>query len=309
MKRPLCDSPAGTAPAATGEAMRRVRRGRTTHARSRPGKTRASGRTWLLLLIVFLAPHGMAQTTALSGLPLQSLGDLQFVEWRPDRADARPRQLLLFVHGTPGSLAGFRSYLSDPELRERYHMIAVTRPGWVDVDGSKQPDLRLQASALEPLLRRDRSGSGAILFGHSYGGPVIARTAMDYPQLVAGLVFVASTGDPELSGPRWYNQFATVLPRFLLGADLSGANAEILPLRPQLEAMRPRWRALTMPTLIVQGERDRLVHPGNALFLQRMLVNAPVMLVQRADQGHFVLWEEQALIRDRLLGFFANPVP
>ena len=52
------------------------------------------------------------------------------------------------------------------------------------------PSLDAQAAALRPLLDMDRSGRGALLMGHSYGGPVIARTAMNYSGLVAGLIFV-----------------------------------------------------------------------------------------------------------------------
>lgn len=81
-------------------------------------------------------------------------------------------------------------------------MISVTRPGWRNDEDAKVPSLDAQAAALRPLLDMDRSGRGALLMGHSYGGPVIARTAMNYSNLIAGLIFVATTGDPQLSGPR-----------------------------------------------------------------------------------------------------------
>ena len=236
--------------------------------------------------------------------PIMRLGNLEYVEVNTPVLDVVPKQLIVFVHGTPGSLLAFLRYVNDPAMRENFHMISVTRPGWVDDSDEKISSLQAQAKALEPLLRMDRSGKGAILMGHSYGGPVIARTAMDYPELVSGLVFVATTGDPELSGPRWYNRFAVVLPRFLLGTSLKGANAEIMPLQPQLEAMLPRWQNLTMPVLIVQGDRDSLVNPGNANFMASMLVNSDVTYLHREGQGHFVLWEEADLIIDSLLKKF-----
>lgn len=263
-----------------------------------------------LLLTIFLSMSDVTYsqdypTQSVSGMgPVQSLANIQFVEVDTPSIDNTAKQLLIFVHGTPGSLTGFRAYLTDPLLQERFHKISVTRPGWVQPDDEKIPDLRKQALALEPLLRMDRSGKGAILMGHSYGGPVIARTAMDYPELVAGLVFVASTGDPDLSGPRWYNRFAVVLPKFILGAGLKGANAEILSLRPQLQEMLPRWQQLELPVLIVQGDRDQLVHPRNADFIDRALSNANVTYLKREGQGHFVLWEEADLIRDRILEKF-----
>lgn len=239
-----------------------------------------------------------------SGLAVQTLGNIQFVEVNTQESDGQAKPLLIFVHGTPGSFSAFAAYLNDPVMRNHFHMISVTRPGWIEAGDEKLPMLDDQARALLPLLQKAGTAEGAILMGHSYGGPVIARTAMNYPDLVAGLVFVATTADPELSGPRWYNRVAVVLPRFLLGASLKGANAEILPLRPQLEEMLPRWQELRLPVLIVQGDRDKLVNPRNADFMEKNLINSQVTYLKREGLGHFVLWEEADLIRDTMLEIF-----
>jgi pimeloyl-ACP methyl ester carboxylesterase len=236
--------------------------------------------------------------------PVYTLGAIQYVEANTPSPTGEPKQLMIFVHGTPGSLTAFSRYIYDPLMQQRFHMISVTRPGWINDNDDKVPLLKDQAAALLSLLQRDRSGKGAILMGHSYGGPVIAKTAMQYPDLVSGLVFVATTGDPDLSGPRWYNRFAVVLPRFLLGASLKGANAEIMPLQPQLKEMLPLWEELRMPVVIVQGDADFLVNPGNADFLRRSLSNSDVTYLYREGMGHFVLWQEADLIRDTLLEKF-----
>jgi pimeloyl-ACP methyl ester carboxylesterase len=258
------------------------------------------------ILLLLLPATGTAQPPS-SGpaiAPVKTLGPVQYVEINGPDQPGPAKQLIVFVHGTPGSLTTFNRYLNDPVMRENFHMISVTRPGWINDDDEKVPSLIDQSSALEPFLRMDRSGKGVILMAHSYGGPVIARTAMDYSELISGLVFVATTGDPSLSGPRWYNRFAVILPRFILGDSLKGANAEIMPLRPQLEEMRSGWQDLTMPVLIVQGDRDRLVNPDNALFMEAALVNSDVTYLHREGLGHFVLWEEAELIRDSLLSKF-----
>ena len=239
--------------------------------------------------------------------PILTLGDVEYIEVDTGFEDGKAKQLIVFVHGTPGSFTTFMHYMNDSLMQEHFHMISVTRPGWVERNAEKVPSLDEQAAALEPLLRMDRSGKGTILMGHSYGGPVIAKTAMEYSELVSGLVFVATTGDPELSGPRWYNRLAVVIPRFILGDGLKGANAEIMPLRPQLESILSGWEELEMPVLIVQGDRDRLVNPRNAEFMQRMLVNAEVTYMWREGQGHFVLWEEAELIVDALIEKFGGP--
>ena len=239
--------------------------------------------------------------------PILTLGDVEYIEVDTGFEDGKAKQLIVFVHGTPGSFTTFMHYMNDSLMQEHFHMISVTRPGWVERNAEKVPSLDEQAAALEPLLRMDRSGKGTILMGHSYGGPVIAKTAMEYSELVSGLVFVATTGDPELSGPRWYNRLAVVIPRFILGSGLKGANAEIMPLRPQLESILSGWEELEMPVLIVQGGRDRLVNPRNAEFMQRMLVNAEVTYMWREGQGHFVLWEEAGLIVDAIIEKFGGP--
>ena len=231
----------------------------------------------------------------------RSLGDIEYVEVAPPAGENR--QLLVFVHGTPGSLRAFRSYLTDPVLRERFHMISVTRAGWTADAESKEPSLEAQARALRPILEMDRSGRGAILMWHSYGGPVIARAAMDYAELVGGLVFVAATGDPKLSGPRWYNRLTYWWPEFILGDRLMGANEEIMAVRPQLEEMLPCWERLTMPALIVQGDEDSLVHPENADFLQERLANS--RLLPRPGGDHFILWGDMPVIRDAVVELFA----
>lgn len=263
---------------------------------------------WVIALSIpqFLIAQQDSAALATANAVVKTLGSIDYIEINTPSASARPKQLIIFVHGTPGSYTAFRSYLNDPVMQEKFHMISVTRPGWRNDEDAKIPSLDEQAAALRPLLDMDRSGKGALLMGHSYGGPVIAHTAMNYSALIAGLIFVATTGDPELSGPRWYNRFAVALPRFVLGASLKGANAEIMPLRPQLEAMLPRWQDLTMPVLIVQGDQDRLVHPGNALFMQRMLINSEVRYLHREGMGHFVLWEEAPLIRDNLIEIFSG---
>ncbi len=232
---------------------------------------------------------------------VRRLGDIEYIEVAPPVGEER--QLLVFVHGTPGSLRAFRTYLTDPLLRERFHMISVSRVGWTAGATNKEPSLEAQARALRPILEMDRSGRGAILMGHSYGGPVIARAAMDFTDLVGGLVFVATTGDPELSGPRWYNYISFWWPEFLLGDRLMGANDEIMAVREQLAEMLPRWKALTMPTLIVQGDDDNLVHPGNADFLHQQLVNSH--LLPRPGGDHFILWEDMPVIRDAIIDRFA----
>jgi len=47
-----------------------------------------------------------------------------------------------------------------------------------------EPSLEKQAALIADLVRPEVSQRPAILVGHSFGGPVIARIAIDYPSFV-----------------------------------------------------------------------------------------------------------------------------
>ncbi len=216
--------------------------------------------------------------------------------------------LVLFVHGSPGNWKAFEHLMSDPELGRAALMISVDRPGFGGSGfGAAEPSLEKQAACLRPLL--ERSGGGkAILVGHSLGGSLIARMAMDFPERVGGLVLVAPAIDPSLEELRWYNRLASLSPvRLLLPQSLDISNQEILPLRGELEKMLPLWDRITSDVIVIQGDKDNLVSPKNADFAARVLTNANVVLRRIPDGGHFVLWERPDLIRDAVLGLLKRP--
>ena len=227
---------------------------------------------------------------------------LHFVEVYKD-PDNNPKPLIIFVHGTPGGWSDQIAFITNEFLRDNFHMIAVDRLGHGRSGGKIEPSLQAQAAAFKPLMERDTTGQGAILVGHSLGGPIVARTAMDFPQLVSGLVFIASSGDPKRSR-RWYNLAGGIPPiRWLLSKQLARSNKEILPLKKELTAMLPLWETIRVPTTIIQGGKDTLVKPANAEFIQQALVNAQVKMIFDAEADHFLHWQQPQLLVDVLAEF------
>ena len=107
-------------------------------------------------------------------------------------------QMVLFVHGAPGSWDAFMKYLGDTALMRRAHLISVDRPGYGKSGlGQSVISIEEQSAMIAPILDANKSGKPAILVGHSYGGPVIARMAMDYPEKVGALILLAPAIDPE----------------------------------------------------------------------------------------------------------------
>jgi len=227
---------------------------------------------------------------------------LHFIEVYKDRHKG-PKPLVIFVHGTPGGWHNQASFLYNEFLREHFHMISMDRLGHGYSSGKIEPSLQAQAASFKALLDRDTTGNGAIMVGHSLGGPIVARTAMDYPEQVSGLIFIASSGDPKRS-LKWYNTVGGLLPiSWFVPKNLKRANREILPLKKQLKAMLPLWQNITVPTVIIQGGKDKLVNPKNADFLNKELVNANVKMVIESEGDHFLHWRKPVLVIEALAGF------
>lgn len=222
------------------------------------------------------------------------------------KAGNETHPLVLFVHGSPGSLSAFIDFLADSTLLDHFLLITTDRPGFGYSNfGNAEPSLASQAALLKPILEKYKNNKPVILVGHSLGGPVIARMAMDFPELVDGLVFVAASIDPNLEpNETWFRApLATPFLSWILPRSFRSSNEEIYQLKPQLESMMPLWADIKCRVIVIQGGEDDLVDPGNADFARKMLVHAPVEYMLKKDMNHFVPWSHPELIREAILKF------
>lgn len=216
--------------------------------------------------------------------------------------DTKP--LVLFVHGSPGSLSAFIDFLADTAITNKAFAVTTDRPGFGYSNfGIAETSLEKQAAALKPILERYQNNRPIILVGHSLGGPVIAQMAMDYPELVDGLVFVAASIDPELEPDElWFRApLATPFLSWLLPRSFRSSNEEIYQLEPQLYNMQSRWKEIKCPVIFIQGGKDQFVPPENADFAKKMMVSTSVEIVTKEDMNHFVPWSDPQLIRQAIL--------
>jgi len=213
------------------------------------------------------------------------------------------RTTLIMVHGSPGALNAFKAYICDPELNTRFNLIAVDRSGFGYSDfGRAEPSLAVQAALIATILE-DLPTQRKILVGHSFGGAVIARLAMDYPELVDGLIMVAPSISPELEPSNgWRKVLNFPLLRWMTPSALRVCNQEIIPLKEQLTAMMPGWKTIIAPVTVIQGELDNLVPMENADFAREMMDQNPSVKTVIVKGGtHFILWNETALIKREIL--------
>jgi pimeloyl-ACP methyl ester carboxylesterase len=203
------------------------------------------------------------------------------------------RPALVIIHGTPGSWQQYARYMLNEKLRERFYVIVVDRPGWGhSVAGDTQEIISYQRhatifSAFSVALKNTSNQQPVILVGHSLGSSIAPRVAMDYPGSINGLLLLAGTLSPELSGPRWYNQAARLpIITWLIGNDMKKSNLEILALRGEMEAMAPLWLNLKIPTIVVQGMSDVNVYPENADFAEKNFDPKLTEVIRLEHEGH-----------------------
>lgn len=213
------------------------------------------------------------------------------------------KPLVMFVHGSPGSLSAFIDFLGDSVLLSQAQLISVDRPGFGAANfGNAEPSLQKQAALIKSVIEKNKNNRPVLLVGHSLGGPLIARVAMDYPALVDGLIMVAPSIDPALEPKEWFRApLATPFLSWILPRSFRASNDELYQLKPELEKMVPRWSEVVAPTIVIQGKKDRLVPYQNAFFAKEKIVNAPVTLVMVDDMDHFVPWSNPELINTAIL--------
>lgn len=215
------------------------------------------------------------------------------------------KPLVIFIHGSPGSLSAFIDFMKDSALLQKAQLISVDRPGFGESNfGYGVNSLKKQVDCIQPILKNHKSGHRIILVGHSLGGPFIARMAMDYPELVDGLVIVAGSIAPDLEpNETWFRApLATPFLKWILPRSFRASNTEIYNLKPDLQEMIPNWKNISCPVIVIQGGKDSLVDPGNADFAKQMLVNSKsVEVVYKENMDHFVPWTNPELIRTAVL--------
>lgn len=209
---------------------------------------------------------------------------------------------LVFIHGTPGSWDAFISYFIADTLTQRANIVSPDRPGFGKSSyGKPIRSLEEQSDLLKPML--EAIPAPRILIGHSLGGPIVARMAMDYPELVDGIIMLAPALDPALEPnedwfriPMRWPVIGAIAPKIF-----RISNEELVFLDEELELMLPLWKAITVPSIVIQGGKDMLVNPGNAAFADSMLVNAPKDIVFLEESNHFLPWNKSALIKKKIV--------
>ena len=221
--------------------------------------------------------------------------------------DAPP---LVFFHGG-GTFHGWE--FARP-WTEQFRVLMPFHPGFGesgDMEGLREiHDYVLHYTALFDQLGLTAEVN---LVGLSLGGLIAARFAIEQQHRLRRLVLTCPAGlrDPDHAGEDLFrilpedlpgylvHDLATLLPYlptsdhdvdFIVDRYRETRTAAILLWEHPFDRVVPRWLGqVKIPTLIVWGEEDRLIPPGQAQAWASLLPNVTVKLF--ADAGHLVLDE------------------
>lgn len=246
--------------------------------------------------------------------------DLAYVEI----AGAEPP--LLLIHGFTDTSRSFS--LLTPHLPGRRLIMPDLRGhgGSQAGEGCGVADFADDIAGLIRRLRLDRP----VVVGHSLGGMVSIALATRHPELVGGLVILASALMPgfeqdhqlidEVAALRdpispvdpfydWWHACRPGVPRaFLAGLAQDASAIPAARWRAVLEEVRgtdltAAARAVQAPTLIIAGGRDPLFGEAHQRAMAGALAGSRLVWAQ--DCGHNPHWEDPAFVAEAIAGMLS----
>jgi non-heme chloroperoxidase len=234
---------------------------------------------------------------------------------------------LLLLHGYTDSWRSYQPLLA--QLPSSLRAIALTQRGHGaasrPASGYRQADFAADLALFMDALDLPQ----AVIVGHSMGGMVAQRFAIDQPQRVAGLVLIGAfttlRGHREIAGlwdvvsalsdpidpgfVREFQQGTLARPAPAEFLDMVVAESLTVPARVWCDALAgllthdtaAELGRITAPTLIVWGDQDTIAAQDMQQRLQAGLANAT--LVSYRGNGHGVHWEEPARVAHDIAAF------
>ncbi|NOK58345.1 MAG: alpha/beta hydrolase [Chloroflexi bacterium AL-W] len=241
-------------------------------------------------------------------------------------------QPVLFLHGWLGSWRYW--YPTIEHVSEHFRAYSFDFWGFGE-SRRQQTQASIQNYSDQVIRFLDEMGIDKVtLIGHSMGGMVALKTAINHPKRIGR---VAAVGAPIVGDslswllkltdrPVMADAFARVnwlrryMFRLFLGETNDPAVHEILDdsvksssttLRRAVGSMwrtdlRPELSRLIVPSLIVHGGRDEIVHPNQADLFEKV---PAAQVVVMPESRHFPFLDEPELFNDILIRFLKQSAP
>ena len=176
--------------------------------------------------------------------------------------------------GTPCNKLLFTRFLrTAPRGTE---VVVLSRPGFGKGHRQAVTDFDEQVAAAKPFLE---DGKKVVTMGVSYGGELALKAALDFPDVVRGVVTVAALIDEP-------HDYALTLEKLAVDLEEGGAGKWIEPLSPnrwnkvraevagrrdQIGPLLERLENINAPVEVIHGDFDAIVPKSNAEKLMNVL--------------------------------------
>ncbi|NNF58351.1 MAG: alpha/beta fold hydrolase [Rhodothermaceae bacterium] len=254
-----------------------------------------------------------------------------------ERAGDRPHQAtLVLIHGFAGNKDHWVRLV--PHLPSHYRVLVPDLPGHGDnaPDTMQTYDIAHLTAAVWGLVEARTEGS-VVLVGNSLGGRVTAELALDHPDRVRALVLLDPAGVPApepsaldqalLRGENWlipttpaeYDSLTAIAfgddppdlpwPAEAVVARRYAARAFLYravwrDLGPDFSTLPPRLPSLSVPTLLLWGSEDGILHPSAAARWAELVPEITVELLEGV--GHAPMLEQPEATAHRIAEFLRS---
>jgi pimeloyl-ACP methyl ester carboxylesterase len=215
-------------------------------------------------------------------------------------------KLVLFCHGAPGSSDNFFKLMHDSTLQKNCVLIALDRLGYGFSDyGRAETSLEVQASCLISIIQKYPAET-VVLVGHSFGGPIIAKAAMDRPDLIDQIIMVGPAIDPENEKIFKIGYLAKIFPfRQMTPGGWKVAADEKFSHVEELKKLLPGWETLEVPVVHIHGDKDMIVPVINVDFSINNIPEDKLKVVKIPGENHFIPFSRPDYILAELYNFMA----
>ena len=215
---------------------------------------------------------------------------------------------VVFIHGAPGSLADYLKYFKDDKLHDEVNLISVDRIGYGKSNfGTSETSLKIQCDAIQSIISHECKSNKIILVGHSYGGPVAIKMAMDFGPKYQGVLLLAPALDPENEKEIRFAQLPQRQPiRWLTPPALRVAADEKNTHVDELKKILNDYGKIAIPVCHIHGTADSLVPYENLEFSRKNIPNKWLQTISLKSVNHFLPWTQYGLVVDKILEMSRN---
>ncbi len=212
--------------------------------------------------------------------------------------------LVVFVHGAPGSSQDNYHFLEDSVLRNKTSMIAIDRPGYGYSEfGRSEKSIKRQADIIYELIKNlDSDYENIVFVGHSFGGPIAGILGAENDSIIDKIIMLAPMNDPDLEIIFWISYLAKWPPfRWVTPTAWRVASDEKFSHVKALMEIKGLWKEINTDITHVHGTNDILVPYENVYFSEKHIPAEHLEIIRLEGANHFLPWSHTELVKDLIL--------